>query len=214
MSLRDAIFAQFKKPEGWLGRIAGWIMATRPSNRRRNLWTAELLRIQPGDRVLEIGCGPGLALKACAEHATAGIVVGMDHSQIMLTQAWRRNRRAIEDRRVRLKLGGIELLPMADRVFDKVFAVNVVQFLPDKEAALRAIGAAMAPGATVAITYQPRNHNPTRADALRVANEVKTAMAMAGFEMIRSEELLMRPAPVICVLARKAEIAPGVGATG
>ncbi|MSO89254.1 MAG: methyltransferase domain-containing protein [Rhodospirillaceae bacterium] len=208
MSLRDAIFGQFKKPEGWLGRIAGWIMATRPSNRRRNLWTVELLRIEPGDRVLEIGCGPGLALKASAERATSGLVVGLDHSRIMLTQAWRRNRRAIEDRRVQLKLGGVEQLPMADRVFDKVFAVNVVQFLPDKEAALRAIGEVMAPGATGAITYQPRNRNPTRADTMRVGEEIKAAMAVAGFEMIRSEELFMRPAPVICVLARKAATGP------
>ena len=214
MSLRDAIVGQFKKPEGWLGRIAGWIMATRPSNRRRNLWTVELLRIQPGDRVLEIGCGPGLALRACAERAPAGIVVGVDHSRIMLTQAWRRNRRAIEDRRVQLKLGGIELLPMTDRVFDKVFAVNVVQFLPDKVAALRALGEVMAPGATVAITFQPRNRNPTRADTMRVGDEIKAAMAMAGFEMIRSEELPMRPAPVICVLARKAEIVPGSSSRG
>ncbi len=33
MNLRQTIVAQFKKPHGWLGRVAGWIMANRRSNR-------------------------------------------------------------------------------------------------------------------------------------------------------------------------------------
>ena len=42
------------------------VMATRPSNLRRNEWTVRLLDIQPIDQVLAIGFGPGLAVRAAA----------------------------------------------------------------------------------------------------------------------------------------------------
>ena len=64
MNLQNVIVAQFQQPRGLLGQIAGWIMDHRPSNRDRNHWTVKLLHIQPQDQILEIGCGPGLALEA------------------------------------------------------------------------------------------------------------------------------------------------------
>ncbi len=76
MSLRKVVVEQFGKPHGFLGRMAGWIMAWRPSNRERNHWTVDLLNIQSGDRFIEIGCGPGIALEDClagySKHAKMG----------------------------------------------------------------------------------------------------------------------------------------------
>src|SRR6187551_3753374 len=57
-----AIVGQFGHPRGAAGNVAGWVMAHRPSNRQRNRWVASLLDVQPTDRVLEIGFGPGLAI--------------------------------------------------------------------------------------------------------------------------------------------------------
>jgi SAM-dependent methyltransferase len=178
-------------------------MAVRPSNRRRSLWTVALLGVGPGDRVLEIGCGPGVALAACAARVRSGLVVGLDHSSLMLAQAARRNRRAIERGRARLALGGLDLLPLLGGPFDKVFSVNVVQFLPDKAAAFRAFHDAMAPGGMLGVTYQPRHRKPTRADALRMAEEIRQCMTAAGFATIGTEELALRSAPAICVLGRR-----------
>ena len=77
--MRKAIVQQFKRPSGVLGRLAGWIMARR--NLRRNEWVVSLLGIEPNHHVLEIGCGPGVALELAAELATRGRVVGVDHSE-------------------------------------------------------------------------------------------------------------------------------------
>jgi hypothetical protein len=44
---------QFGHPCGLPGRLAGWEMALRPSNRKRNAWAVSLLDVQPSDRVLE-----------------------------------------------------------------------------------------------------------------------------------------------------------------
>src|SRR5512138_1099995 len=120
--MRDAIVRQFGRPRGPLGALAGLVMRLRPSNRLRNLRTVELLDIQPSDRVLEIGFGPGLAVARAAELASAGKVVGVDHSALMLRQARRRNARAIRAGRVELLLGSAEAVPRIEGGFQKVLA--------------------------------------------------------------------------------------------
>jgi len=46
--LRQNVIGQFRRPHGVLGRVAGWVMANRPSNRRRNMWTVGLLKKSGG----------------------------------------------------------------------------------------------------------------------------------------------------------------------
>jgi protein-L-isoaspartate O-methyltransferase len=84
--------AQFHHPTGLGGHLAGWIMSRRPSNVARNRWAVQLLEVQPSERVIELGCGPGVAVAALATRAVRGLVVGVDHSQVMIRQARRRNR--------------------------------------------------------------------------------------------------------------------------
>lgn len=65
MSLREAIVSQFQRPRGILGRVVGWILSGRGSNLQRNRWTVRLIAPARGDKVLEVGCGPGVALQLC-----------------------------------------------------------------------------------------------------------------------------------------------------
>ncbi|HEY7744358.1 MAG TPA: methyltransferase [Burkholderiales bacterium] len=200
MSPRQALVRQFSRPKGALGVLAGWVMATRPSNRRRNHWAVDLLEVAPGDRVLEIGCGPGIALAAIAWRVTRGQVVGLDHSEVMIGQAARRNRDAIESGVLQLQLGGVDKIPALPGPFDRILAVNVIQFLADKGAALRMLREVTAPGGRIAIAHQPRSSRPTRADSLRAAEETQQLLALAGYQRIRVEELPLTPAPAVCVL--------------
>src|SRR5258708_17942437 len=77
---RDVI-GQGHHPRGAAGSVTGWVFAHRPSNRQRNGWVVSLLDVQPAERVLEIGFGPGLAV---AELARAGArhAYGIDHSDV------------------------------------------------------------------------------------------------------------------------------------
>jgi ubiquinone/menaquinone biosynthesis C-methylase UbiE len=101
----------FRRPSGLAGRLVGFVMASRSSNRERNHRAIDLLQIRDGDRVLEIGFGPGLAIEMAARLAGSGNVVGVDHSEIMLRQASRRNRAAIAAGRVELHLASADALP-------------------------------------------------------------------------------------------------------
>ncbi|HEY6684302.1 MAG TPA: class I SAM-dependent methyltransferase, partial [Propionibacteriaceae bacterium] len=87
---RHGGLAQFHHPTGAVGHVAGWIMGRRSSNVARNRWAVQLLDVQPTDRVIELGCGPGVAIAALATRAIRGLVVGVDHSQVMIRQARRR----------------------------------------------------------------------------------------------------------------------------
>ncbi|MEJ2089935.1 MAG: class I SAM-dependent methyltransferase, partial [Gammaproteobacteria bacterium] len=136
MGLQEALVGQFHRPHGPLGRLAGWIMARRESNLERNRWTVELLDLQPTDHVLELGPGPGVTLGLLLDRVSAGRVVGVDHSAAMLKQARARNREAVEAGRLVLVEGSFTALPDLDGPFDKILAVNSLQFDAANTAAL------------------------------------------------------------------------------
>jgi ubiquinone/menaquinone biosynthesis C-methylase UbiE len=203
MNLRQIVVGQFKQPHGRLGQFAGWIMTNRRSNRDRNDWTVKLLDIQSTDRVLEIGCGPGVALAACLERTIDGHVIGLDHSQTMLDQARSRNPEAIRERRLELHLGSLEVLPATLGSFDKVYSVNVVQFFADRAAAFHKMYSVLTPNGVAATTYLPRGKNPSKADAHNMAKDVDRLMADIGFQNIRIEELPMAPVPAVCIIGER-----------
>jgi ubiquinone/menaquinone biosynthesis C-methylase UbiE len=125
----------FGRPRGVVGRIGGAIMAR--LNRDANRWVVGLLKIRPGERVLEVGCGPGTGLGEALAHG-AGFVFGIDPSREMLDQAGQRNAAALADRRLDLRCAAASGLPVDDGIFDAAFAVNSLQLWPDAVAGLRA----------------------------------------------------------------------------
>lgn len=193
--------AQFHYPTGFGGRVAGWIMGRRPSNVRRNRWAVQLLDVQPTDRVIEIGCGPGVAVAAIAARASQGLVVGVDRSQVMIRQASRRNRAAIKAGRVRLMHAPVERLAIGDGRFDAALAVNTVGMWPDPAARLREIARLLRPGGRIALVSQPRCPGATAATSAAAAHELSGLLTEAGFAHLRTETLDLNP-PAVCVLGR------------
>lgn len=198
------IASQFARPRGLFGRFVGLILANRPSNLRRAQWTVEVLALSRGDRVLEIGCGPGVALKACLTiMAESGDVVGVDHSDVMIKLARRRNSLAVQSKRLKLITGTIDDVPADEGPFDRIFSINVIQFITDKEAFVANCVKRLAPNGVLATTYQPRI-KPSREAALAMATTLTELKAQAGLTRIRTEVLELKPVPAICVLAQKA----------
>jgi ubiquinone/menaquinone biosynthesis C-methylase UbiE len=203
MGLIATAYRQFHRPTGVLGRLAGWIMATRPSNIERSRWTVNSLRLQPTDHVLEIGFGPGLAIQEVAGLVPTGHVIGIDHSALMVKQASRRNQAAIEAGLVDLKLGSFEVLPELGETFDKIFSVNVLQFLRERSDALRLIHSVLKPNGLIATTLQPRHRGATAADARAFGRQLSKELIDAGFRDVTVKELDIKPVRAVCVLALK-----------
>ena len=149
------LFAQFARPSGWLGRVAGWLMARNDADDR---WVVDLLDARPNDRVLEIGSGPGVAIQLLAERVTEGTVVGLDPSDVMARQARQRNRAAVHAGRVALLQGDAIALPFGDARCTKACAIHTLYFWAQREAALREAYRVLAPGGLLVLavrTYKP-----------------------------------------------------------
>jgi SAM-dependent methyltransferase len=194
-----AVRAQFGRPSGLGGRAAGALMAYRSSNRKRNTWAVLLLDVRPGDRVLEIGFGPGLAIRELSRIAREGYVCGIDHSELMLRQARRRNADGIRRGVVDLRLGSVDALPAFDAPFDKVLAVNALLFWHEPDARLEALRRLLRPGGLLAVAHQPRGPGASDEAAAAKGRELAATLARAGFSEVRVETLALKPA-VVCAL--------------
>ncbi len=200
LKMRSALVRQFSRPTGLLGQLAGLIMATRPSNLQRNMRTLAQVGIQPDDRILEIGFGPGIAIERAAELAKRGKVIGVDHSELMLRQASRRNATAIAAGRVDLRLGTAERLPEFSEPFDKVIAINSYMFWNDPEGVLLGLRNRMKSGGVIALTFQSRKRDATNEDTQRGAEAIAASLQRAGFDNVRIETFEMKPVNAACVL--------------
>jgi ubiquinone/menaquinone biosynthesis C-methylase UbiE len=196
--LRRAV-RQFHRPTGAAGHVAGWVMGWRSSNVARNRWAVDLLNVQPTDRVIELGCGPGVAIAALATRATHGLVVGVDASRVMIAQAGRRNKAAVAAGRVRLINAPVERLSVRDGLFDAALAVNTVGIWPEPAARLSELGQLLRPGGRIALVSQPRCPGATAATTAAAAAELAALLTEAGFEQLRVETLDLDP-PAACVL--------------
>ena len=182
--------SQFAHPEGWLGRFVGMILALK--NRERNTWAISLLDIQPDDQVLEIGFGPGQAIQEVAKLAPNGFVAGIDLSDVMVAQASKRNAGAIRSGRVVLQQGSESPLPFEDNKFNKVFAVNSMQFWSNPLAGLQEVRRVLKPGGRVVITIQPM-WAKTEEEVQTVAEKLLFQLKQVGFKQVRLETRQSKP---------------------
>jgi ubiquinone/menaquinone biosynthesis C-methylase UbiE len=191
--------SQFAKPTGFAGSIVGHLMAFK--NRGRSIWVFSLLDLKPTDHVLEIGFGSGTDIARAS--GTAAFVAGVDHSDVMVQQATRRNAQAIQQGRVKLGLGSANELPYPDAHFDKVFAINSAQFWKDSAKTFAEIGRVLKPGGWLALAVQPRGKNATDETTRQVGIGLAKALSANGFEEVHCEFQQMRPVATVCVMARR-----------
>ena len=121
---------------------------TRDAARRRRL-VRETLGTQPGDRVLDVGCGPGFyCLEIAEEVGPDGQVVGIDAAEPMLELA---RRRCEGHDNVSFKQGDILSLPVEDESFDRALCVQVLEYIEPATAALTEMSRTLRPGGRVVV---------------------------------------------------------------
>jgi SAM-dependent methyltransferase len=126
----------------WGARPADWALT---EDQQLPTYEAALehVRLDPGQRVLDIGCGAGAFLRLVAERG--GETFGIDASEALIDLA--RERLPDAD----LRVGDMEDLPYDDGAFDLVTGFNSFFFANDMVAALREAARVARPGAAVVI---------------------------------------------------------------
>ena len=97
------------------------------------------LALRPGHRVLEIGCGHGVAATMVCERLETGRLTAVDRSPKMIEAAARRNTSYVDAGKAEFLLASLEDLDLGDRRFDVIFAVRVGLFHREPERARRAL---------------------------------------------------------------------------
>jgi len=108
-------------------------------------------RIDPGQTVLDLGCGAGTDLLIAAQMVgSKGRAAGIDMTTSMLDRA-RASAREMGIENVELHEGLIESLPLADESVDVVISNGVIDLVPDKQAVFAEIDRVLRPGGRLQI---------------------------------------------------------------
>ena len=105
--------------------------------------------LDPGEDVLDIGCGAGMDTLVAAQMVGAdGYVTGIDMTPDMAAKA-RRSAAEMGLANVTIVDGSAEELPFADAGFDVVISNGVIDLIPDKEAVFSEIARVLRPGGRI-----------------------------------------------------------------
>lgn len=137
------IYQRLWRPLG--GRLLMGV--TGPDTAEEHRMALAMLSIRPGDRVLDLACGPGNFTRDFAEAASEGLVVGLDASESMLDVAVRET----ESPNVAYMRGDAGELPFRDDCFDAVCCFAALYLIEDPMRAVEEIVRVLAPGGRVAL---------------------------------------------------------------
>ena len=133
------------------------------SERLRSI--VEQLDIRPGDRVLEIGCGHGVAATFVCERLDEGHLTAIDRPAKMIQAATRRNVAYVDAGKAEFLVATLEDLDLGDRRFDKIFAVRDGLFHREPERARCLVERWLAPGGAVFVFFDPPSEAGTSSTA-------------------------------------------------
>jgi cyclopropane fatty-acyl-phospholipid synthase-like methyltransferase len=157
-------------------------------------WAVATLGVQPGERVLEVGCGHGVAASLVCE--AGGHLTAIDRSEKMIALATRRNQEHVAAGRARFETVALERADFGGERFDKVFGVHVAALWRSD-----AVRAHLAPGGALYVINQLPGRR-TRAEAAAFAGSVAAALETHGFTVEAPRFADLEPSPVVCVVAQ------------
>lgn len=120
--------------------------------RRIQRLALERLRAVPGQKVLDLGCGPADGAQRLREQGIDAI--GLDYSNGMLEKASQ-----VPELAGRLTRGDAGRLPFKDAAFDKIVCTNSFHHYPDHFAALKEMRRVLKPGGLL-VLVDPRKDSP------------------------------------------------------
>jgi len=203
----DGSIPQWGDPRGGWGRVALALMAAK--NGGNNNAALDALGPQPGESILEIGVGPGLALKHVLRHVgRKGFVGGIDHSALAAERTRRRLSRAIREGRAQIYEASVSDIPFKDEMFDGAFAVNSFQFWPDLVNDLREVARVLRPKGRLVLTQRAANKDVKMDLAGAKGGWARIdigadALPKAGFEVVEVTDRPVGRLVAASIIARK-----------
>jgi cyclopropane fatty-acyl-phospholipid synthase-like methyltransferase len=168
----------------------------------RLLWAVELLDPAPGDDILEIGCGRGVAAALVCERLRGGTYAAIDRSRIMTGAARKRIAAHIAAGKATVRTVGLAEATFGSQRFDRIFAVNVNVFWTGPAAAeLARIRTLLAPRGVLFLFFE----SFTAARLRGIAGTVTDTLGRNGFAVRTVMTDTVRSARLLCITAGLAQ---------
>jgi ubiquinone/menaquinone biosynthesis C-methylase UbiE len=159
--------------------------------------TVDLARIQPGETVLDVGCGTGtLVMEVARRVGRAGRAAGIDPGRQQIARA--RAKGARRNVPSEFQIGVIEQIPFPDQTFDVVFSTLMMHHLPAslKRLGLAEIARVLKPGGRLVIAdFTHKKERQGQAARFHAGgsrtHDLAVLVSETGFSQVETEE--MRP---------------------
>ena len=197
----NLLYDNFRQPAGFSGRLTGYLMSLK--SKQRSDWTVEQLNIQPYQHLLEVGYGPGNTLEEVARKLKVGFLAGIDDSIAMYQQAYRRNRRFIQQQLLQLQIGQLYELSYPPHYFHTIYGSNVHFSWKDPQMEFMRLSSLLRSRGKLVMVFQPRG---VRGEAAirETAERTGEDLIAAGLEDLRIEYRDMYPVTCVSVTGFKA----------
>lgn len=163
-----------------------------------------MLAVEPDEHLLEIGCGPGVAVDLVCRKLVDGTITAIDRSATMVGRARQRNRAHIAAGRTRIEQQTLADADFSQSLFampfTKVFAVNVNAFWTAPAPSFAAARQALRADGILFLVYEPPSAE--RLQSLR--SQLRLLLPAHG---LRISDERVRPSgknPGVCVVAHSA----------
>ncbi len=208
MGLLKKLFAQTRKPEGFLGKLMVGGMNQGGHVKLADWGLAQLKGIRP-ERIAELGCGGGRNARELLRRYPGTKLTALDYSDVSVAKTKAFNRKEVDAGRCEVIRGSVSVLPLENEGYDLATAFETVYFWPGPEKCFAEVCRVLKPGGCFLICNES---DGTDAAGLRfekivegmkcyTAGQLTEALTKAGFSRIKAVRHPSRP--WLTVLAEK-----------
>ena len=168
----------------------------------RLAWPVSQLDVQPADRLLEVGCGHGVAVSLVCERLDGGTITAIDRSRKMVDIAAQRNREHVDAGTASVEVAAVEDADLGGERFDELFSANVNLFWRRPDFAVKTAKRLVAEGGMAFFFGQSMAEPPE--PAMRASAEpLAAALERGGFASPRVWTTESAEHAFVCVAAQR-----------
>jgi SAM-dependent methyltransferase len=195
------LYNTIRQPARYSGRLADCLLSSK--SKQRSDWTIEQLNIQPYQHILEVGYGAGHILQEVAHRLKVGFLAGIDPSIPMYQQAYRRNKKFIQQQLLQLHIGDLHELSYPPHYFHSIYGSDPYFFREEPQLEFMRLSNLLKSRGKLVMVFQPRE---ARKEALiqQAGERIREDYQAAGLTDIRIEYRDMYPVTCIAAVGFKA----------